>query len=183
MKQVVGRLSYIAVALLVCACLSGCGGGGGGGGGPTIKGVANINSQSEKPKVAIMDMVGGDFFTRTSTSLRRPKYGWEDIEFSISLPKTSQLTVYTVAAYNDLNNNNRYETDELLGFADGFIVYDPSSRKWQEWDDYGNLTKYDILADNNYRIYIDAEFTRVPKVSPFDKQQGLKQLQQKGNAL
>lgn len=162
----------MVVALAVLALVvTGCGGGGGGndsggGGGNSIHGFANIHSDSVRPHIACLDLVNGSWRTLTCASISRASGGWQDKAFRVRVPAAYAGMVITVVVFNDLNDNDRYDSGELLGFMDHFL----------EWED-GNY----VIAEGGYvyhwnaltaDLYIDCVYTK--SMSMEDKDAAMK---------
>lgn len=160
---------FLTIAAVMMVALSGCGGGGGGGGGKegvrSVWGVANIHHDSLHPRVEFLtfDDYSNPIIAGSSVTLSRPASGWSDESFGLPAPPNPGVnTVYSVAAFNDTNSSGEYETSELLGFADSFLVWNAGVGKWQIWDKATSTVRWDDAFAHTGRanIFIDATCTR-----------------------
>ena len=158
MKKILMLIAILAIA----AILSGCGGGGGGAGqgadnGPsTLQGVAVIHSDTVRPRIGILKESGNTFESVQVLQIARAKSGWEEIVWSgLKLPSNpASGAVYSIAAFDDSTvDDNKYETSELLGFCDLYLVY--SSGTWKLYDENGNFIKKALDARST-DIFIDS---------------------------
>ena len=157
------KFAVVALALLCAICITTAGCGGGGGGSKQVEGVANIHSDSLYPRVGVIEWDSySNAITRTSSSMSRSSGGWRDVDFGVSAPdEPSYSKVYSIAAFNDKDGDKKYDTAELLGFADCFLYWNNNAEKWQIIEKDGSLRHYDAFAQSGEdNVYIYATWTK-----------------------
>ncbi|MFA7253122.1 MAG: hypothetical protein WC107_01040 [Patescibacteria group bacterium] len=132
---------------------------------PTLKGVANIHAESVKPRVGALALNSqSEFYSVTSTGTKKSSSGWQDVNFTLPLPIGRSREVYALAAYNDLDGNQAYETGELLGFCSHFLVGPDSDGKFQIVSSGNQVIKADATKCSGRDVYIDCLFTKKTSV-------------------
>jgi len=169
------------IAVLLTALISGCGGGGGSNGitnandlpdtSQLVKGTAYLHPSMTNPMIACLrvDMVKEMEQVGDATPISRPSVGWQDVDFAFSAPTTpSEYTVYTIAVFNDLDHNGKYipgmigtedGSKELIGYANGLLVWQPKTSQWQIHDlDTTEVRWLDAFAQGGRKnLYVDGE--------------------------
>lgn len=163
--------SFIALAAFIAAVVTGCGGSSGS---SSIHGEANINSLTERPKVAIVGLDNySNWVTKSCSSIRRSSGGWQDVPFSTGLPEWKSYLVYTVVAFNDRDNDNRFDSGESLGFMDHFLETLGTRGEWIIAEG-GVIYSHDATQ---YSIYIDCIYSRMTREGgPTDEEDAKKLL-------
>ena len=152
--------------LLLGTVFSGCGGGGKKDPLPLlIYGVANINSATERPMVAVVRLSGDNWVNAAGGSpIHTVSYSWADSTFGVVAPKppsTGDSEEYMFAAYNDTDGDGQYKASEFLGSSDCFMKWSGYSGKWRIYNLDGTLRWSDAYAhDGKANVYIEAEYTK-----------------------
>ena len=150
----------LAIVLLVLG-ICGCGGGGGDSEPSTLEGVANINEATSSPRVGITEPWEDTFRSVGSPvrlSIVPSGQGWRDVNWvGLRLPPAIVDKRYYIVAFNDLDRDNLYETSELLGFFDGYLVYN-GGIWWIVYDDGSYLRALDCRGTD---IYIAATYVKL----------------------
>lgn len=154
---------YLLLVLLLGIC--GCGGSGVDSPSQTLEGVANINEATSRPRVGIIEP-WEDTFRSVGPPVRLstvpPGYGWRDVNWvGLRLPPAVIGKRYYIAAFNDLDRNDMYKTSELLGFFEGYLVYDDFI--WWLVKDNGDVLR--ALYCRGKDIYISATYPSIAAAS------------------
>lgn len=171
LKNVFLGISVLILGLIVAGC--------GGGSNdkplePLIQGLANINSETLFPMVAVVRLdSSGEWVNAAAGSKLYPvPSGWGDVYFGVVAPPTppagKDSEKYMFAAYNNLSatdsskpGDGKYRAINFLGSSNCYMQWIDDYKRWMIFELDGTPRWRDAYAEGGIdNVYIEAEYTR-----------------------